>query len=215
MSIIVPGVVLAAGRSSRMGRAKALLPIGSSGETFVGRIVRTLREGGIDDVLVVAAGEANATTRALARESPPPRVVVNDRPELGQLASLQVALRLVDHPGVGGLLVTLVDVPLVSAETVRALLDAYRRTRAPVVRPVRRGRHGHPVIFDRLVFGELRRVGAGEGAKMIVRSHHAESFEVEVEDDGPFLDIDTPADYERVFERSLPDIATETRRLGD
>ena len=214
MSIIVPGVVLAAGRSSRMGRAKALLPTNTAGETFVGRIVRTLREGGVDDVLVVAAGEAAAITRALAGERPPPRVAVNDTPDLGQLSSLQAALQVVDRPGVGGLLVTLVDVPLVSVGTVRALLDAYRRTRAPVVRPVRRGRHGHPVIFDRVVFDELRQVGAGEGAKTVVRAHRAESFDVAVEDDGPFLDIDTRADYERVFARPLPGAAAD-ERLGD
>ena len=211
MSIIVPGVVLAAGRSSRMGRPKALLPTGRSGETFVARIVRTLREGGVDDVLVVAADEADSIGRALVRGGPPPRVVVNETPELGQLSSLQVALRVIDRPGVGGLLVTLVDVPLISAETVRILLDAYRRTRAPIVRPVRRGRHGHPVIFDRVVFDELRRVRVGEGARVVVRAHRSESLEVAVEADGPFLDIDTPVDYERVFGRSLPDAATDTR----
>ena len=204
MSIIIPGIVLAAGRSRRMGRAKALLPAGPTGETFLSRIVRGLREGGVDDVLVVVADGGTSLSDALASEQPPPRLVVNTNPELGQLSSLQVGLRAVNHPGIGGIVVTLVDVPLVSAETVRALLDAHRLTRAPVVRPVRRGRHGHPVIFDRSVFEELRHAKGNSGAKDIVHSHLEESVDVAVEEDGPFLDIDTPADYERVFKRQMP-----------
>ena len=204
MSIIVPGIVLAAGRSRRMGRAKALLPTGSSGETFIGRIVRVLRDGGIDDVLIVVADGRPSVTQALTNAEPSPRCVVNDAPDLGQISSLQVGLRAIDHPGVGGLLVTLVDVPLIAPETVRALLAAHSQTRAPVVRPERRGRHGHPVIFDRSVFDELRAASADAGAKAVVRAHLDESVEVPVEEDGPFLDIDTPADYERIFKRPMP-----------
>ena len=72
MSIIVPGIVLAAGRSRRMGRAKALLPIGSSGETFIGRIVRVLRDSGVDDVLIVVADGRPLVTQALTDAEPPP-----------------------------------------------------------------------------------------------------------------------------------------------
>ena len=204
MRIIVPGIVLAAGRSRRMGRAKALLPVGSSGETFVARIVRMLRDGGVDDVLIVVADEEPSIAAALVDVEPPPRCVVNRTPDSGQHSSLQVGLREVDRPGVGGVLATLVDVPLITAGVVRALLEAHSRTRAPVVRPVRRGRHGHPVIFDRSVFDELRSATAATGAKAVVRNHAAESVQVPVEDEGAFLDIDTPGDYERVFRQPIP-----------
>ena len=70
MSIIVPGIVLAAGRSRRMGRAKALLPAGSSGETFIDRIVRVLRDSGIDDVLIVVADGRLSVTQALTSAEP-------------------------------------------------------------------------------------------------------------------------------------------------
>ena len=100
---------------------------------------------------------------------------------------------------------TLVDVPLVSAETVRALLAAHRKTRPPLVRPFRSGRHGHPVIFDRAVFDDLRQADDTVGAKAVVQAHLDSSVDVPIEEDGPFCDIDTPADYERVFGRPLPD----------
>lgn len=199
--MIIPGVVLAAGRSTRMGRPKALLPAGPAGETFVGRIVRTLRAGGVDDVVVVAAGVAEEIGRVLAREEPPPRVVINPDPGRGQFSSLQVGLRTVSRPGVGGVLVTLVDVPLVSAGTVERLLAVHRRTGAPIVRPERQGRHGHPVIFDRSLFREIGAAPADSSAKAIIAAHRRESVSVPVAEDGPFRDIDTPAEYARAFDR--------------
>ena len=205
MLVVVPGVILAGGRSRRMGRAKAFLPVGTSGETFVSRLVRILRDGGVDDVLVVAAGDGAVMREALRAESVLSRLVLNSEPDRGQLSSLQVGLRAIDHPGVWGMLVTLVDVPLVSAETVRALLEVHRRTRAPVVRPIRHGRHGHPVIFDRAVFDELRKADPSVGAKAVVRAHEADAVAVEVDDEGAFLDIDTPDDYKRVFKQPVPD----------
>ena len=210
---MVPGVVLAGGRSSRMGRPKALLPAGA--ETFVGRIVRTLRDGGVGEVVVVApAADLAARIRAaLARHPAPPRVVLNPDPARGQLSSLLVGLDAVERPGVDAALVTLVDVPLATAATVRALLDRYHRTRAPIVRPARPDGpgHGHPVIFDRALFAELRRADPAAGAKPVVRAHEAEAEDVTVDDDGAFTDIDTPDDYRRAFGAPLPDDAARGR----
>jgi len=201
---MVPGVVLAAGASARMGRTKALLPTGMPGETFLSRIASTLVAAGVDDVVVVvdaARPEVAAAGRALPG---PIRLVANPEPQRGQLSSMLAALDVVDRPGVLGMLVTLADVPLVSVETVRALLAAHRRTRAPVVRPEMEGAHGHPVIFDRAVFDELRRATAPGGAKIVIRAHAADELCVRVSDPGAFLDVDTPEDYERAFGRPFP-----------
>ncbi len=197
---MIPAVILAGGASSRMsGRPKALLPTGPQGESFLGRIVQTFHEAGVDDVLVVAGFHLDEITRHVEEHGLQVRVLPNPHPEQGQLSSLLVALRAVDHPGVRAMLVTLVDLPLVSPTTVRVVLDAYQRTGAPLVRPASRGRHGHPVLFDRRLFDELRRADPERGAKPVVRAHAAEGVEVEVNDDGAFDDIDTPAEYERTF----------------
>ena len=197
---MIPGVVLAGGASSRMqGRPKALLPAGRGRETFLERIVSTLRAGGVDDVVIVTGHHHDAIAGHAARLRPMVRVARNPRPERGQLSSLLVALRVVDHPGVRAMLVTLVDLPLISAATVRAVLDAHRRTGAPLVRPGRDGRHGHPVVFDRGLFRELRLADPARGAKPVVRAHEAEECVVAVDDDGAFTDVDTPEDYRRCF----------------
>jgi molybdenum cofactor cytidylyltransferase len=202
----VPGVILAGGRSSRMGRPKALLPVDAR-DTFVSRLVRTLRAAGVAEVVVVAAadGPLDALRDALAAAPPAARLALNPDASRGQLSSLLAGLAAVDRPGVDALLMTLVDVPLVGVSTVRALLDAHARSRAPVVRPVRAAddAHGHPVIFDRSLFDALRGADPRTGAKPVVRARAAEIENVPVDDPGAFGDVDTPADYRRVFGRPL------------
>ena len=101
------------------------------------------------------------------------------------------------------MIVALVDVPLVPVEVVRAVLQAYRETGAPIVRPAKGVRHGHPVIFDRAVWDELRHADPAMGAKPVLEAHRAEIVDVPVEDEGAFQDIDTPEEYERLFGRGL------------
>ena len=102
---------------------------------------------------------------------------------------------------VRALLLTLVDVPLVNASTVRAVVERYRATGAPIVRPVRGLAHGHPVLIDRSLFAQLRSADRSQGAKPIVRSHVSPAGDVEVDDAGSFLDIDTPDEYARAIGR--------------
>jgi molybdenum cofactor cytidylyltransferase len=196
---MIPGIVLAAGKSSRMGRPKSLLPVEPGGESFLDRITRVLLEAGVGEVIVVLGSEASAVRAAVPWEKTArTRLVENPDYEQGQLSSLVAGLRAADRPGVRAVLVTLVDVPLVSAATVRAVLHAYRVSEgAPIVRPARRGRFGHPVIFDRRLFEELRHADPAAGAKLVVRAHSAEAWGVEVPDPGAFISIETPQDYER------------------
>lgn len=177
-----------------MGRPKALLPIGS--ESFLDRITRILYEAGIEEVIVVLGSGADTTRASLPEPSYRARLIENPRPEQGQLSSLLLGLRAADRPGVRAVLVTLVDLPLLAAETVRTVLEAYRKSAgARIVRPARAGRHGHPVIFDRTLFGELRDADPATGAKSVIHAHHLETIDVEVPDEGAFIDIDTPEDY--------------------
>jgi len=211
---MIPALVLAAGKSSRMGRTKALLPVGSSGETFLHRIIRVLREGGADAVVVVIGGDAAAVRASLPRDDVQISAVENPRYEEGQLSSLLVGLAAVEqrYDNVEAVMMTLVDLPLISAATVRAVRDAFlANPGAPVVRPRRGGRYGHPVIFNRRIFGELRRADPSKGAKPVVHAHAAEEVNVDVDDEGAFIDIDTPEDYERFIGSRLSDRATSPR----
>jgi molybdenum cofactor cytidylyltransferase len=195
---VIPAVVLAAGLSTRMGRPKPLLPL-PGGETFVTRIVRSFLEAGVDDVVVVLGHEADAVAAKLIESGIAARFVINEAYETGQLSSVLRGLNAVDRPGVRAMLLMLVDVPLVSAHTIRAVIERYKTTHAPIVRPVRGDEHGHPVLIDRSLFGLLRAADPAAGAKPVVRAHVSAAGDVPVEDDGAFFDIDTPAAYERVL----------------
>jgi CTP:molybdopterin cytidylyltransferase MocA len=122
--------------------------------------------------------------------------VVNPQPDEGQLTSLLAGLAAVEAPGVDGVLVTLVDVPLITAATVRLLCERAIVSPAAVVRAVHGGRHGHPVIFKRTLFAGLQRADPAVGAKAVMRAATIE--DVTVDDPGVVEDVDTPADYRRI-----------------
>lgn len=189
----VAGVILAGGQSSRMGTPKALLAVG--GETFLTRVVRTARAGGLDP-LVVVTGPSHPEIVARHGELAP-LLVRNPHPEEGQLSSLRVGLAALPS-GVDAAVVLLVDHPLVQAETVRALLRARAAQRAAMAVPVHAGRRGHPVLFGREVFAELAACPLEAGARAVVGADPTRVAEVEVQDAGVLADVDTPAEYARM-----------------
>jgi molybdenum cofactor cytidylyltransferase len=212
---VIPAIVLAAGRSTRRGRAKALLPIDDR-DTFLSRIVRTFLDAGVDDVVIVLGHEADAIAAsfsAYVADGLRARLIVNPDYDRGQLSSLESGLAIVDRPGVAAALVTLVDVPLVSAATVRAVLERYRRSGAPIVRPVNGERHGHPFLISRTLFDALRAADPAAGAKPLVRRHASAAGDVDVDDEGAFADADTVEDYQRLISGAYAD--ARERRRGD
>jgi molybdenum cofactor cytidylyltransferase len=192
--------VLAAGESTRMGSPKALLP-DEAGRTFVTRLLHTFHRAGVSDITIVTGSLHERIVAAVAADAPHQaaiRFARNPDPGRGQLSSMLAGLDAADAPGVAAVLVTLVDVPFVRAETVRAVIDAFERTLSPIVRPVRGNRHGHPVLFAKPLFDELRRADPAQGAKAVVRAHASSILNVEVDDEGALLDVDTPDEYERM-----------------
>ncbi len=204
---MIYGIVLAAGASSRMGQAKAALPFGQTGETVLSRIVSTILAGGVTEIAVVAGAHMDAVRHAMPRHERRARVIEHPGWEQGQLSSLLAGLDAIDGPLLEAVMVTPVDVPLVTPFTVAAVISAWRRTRAPIVRPADSStslrasgqRHGHPVIFDRAVFADLRAADPNIGAKAVFAIHRDRIVNVEVKDAGAFEDIDTPEDYERLI----------------
>jgi molybdenum cofactor cytidylyltransferase len=180
-----------------MGRPKALLS--SGGRTFVRLVLDTLSAGGVSDAVVVVRPGADPVAREVELAGFG-RVLVNGAPERGQLSSLLVGLDVVDREEVAAVLVTLVDVPLVTPKTIASLLVRARSSAAPILRAVHGGRHGHPVIFKRSMFDALRAADLTVGAKAVMRAHQIE--DVDVEDPGVFVDVDTPDDYARLVSGS-------------
>ena len=194
---MIAGIVLAAGRSRRMGRPKAFLQL--DGRSFLERAVAALRDGGCDPVVVVAGppGDPAADEISLAAARLGATVARNADPESPQVASLRAGLGALGD-GVEAAVVTPVDVPRVDAETVRALAAAFAAGGAPVAQPFDGARHGHPVLFARAVWPELMAEPLPEGARTVIHAHAARRAEVRVR--ALPADVDTPEDYRRLLE---------------
>ena len=201
---MVRGLILAAGASSRMGRPKAALPLADRVDTFLSRLLRTYIVAGIPEIIVVTGAHAELVRAAAGRVDARVRFEHNAQWEAGQLSSLLVGLNAPVPASrsdltIEAVLMTLVDVPLVSAATCARVVAAWRASRAPIVRPSRSDEHGHPVLFDRALFDALRAADPGQGAKMIVRAHADRILNVATDDQGAFADFDTDAQYQTLL----------------
>lgn len=186
------GFIPAAGLSSRMGSPKALLRV--EGAPFLSRAARALRDGGCAPIIVSVRDPGDDI--GLLALSEADRVVVPADPTRGPIAGLQAALPHVD-PGAGGIVVLPVDHPLVTPETVRALIAAAADPEAQIVLPTHGSRPGHPVFFAASVFRELMSPDLSEGARTVVRRDPDRVRVVAVEDPGVLANLDTPEDLLR------------------
>jgi molybdenum cofactor cytidylyltransferase len=189
---MIPAVILSAGESSRMGRPKALLPI--AGQTFIERIVGALQKTAVNKTFVVLGYHAEEMRQKV--EHLPVEILINPNYQQGQLSSLQVAVRRLQAETVcDGMLVHLVDHPYIDAKLVELMIRRFHETGSLIVVPRFGGKRGHPVIFSRKLFAELLDAPVNEGAKAVVNAHRAETLEIDTEDEGITLDIDTPELY--------------------
>ena len=189
---MIAAVVLSAGESSRMGRPKALLPI--EGETFIGRIVASLKHTQVGKIIVVLGHNADQLAAAIGPL--PVEILINTNYQLGQLSSLQVAVRnLLADADCDGILVHLVDHPYIDASLVDRMIRQFYESKKDIVVPRCRGKRGHPVLFSRRLFGELLDAPMDQGAKAVVNAHGDATLEIETDEEGITVDIDTPELY--------------------
>ena len=189
---MIVAVVLSAGESSRMGRPKALLPI--DGQTFIEKIVGALKKSSVAKVIVVLGHNADEMRRHI--QHLPIEILVNPDYKLGQLSSLQVAVRSLEKEAdCDGMLVHLVDHPYVNTQLLKSMIKLCEETAKLIIVPRYNGKRGHPVIFSRKLFKELLAAPMDQGAKAVVDAHRADTLEIDTEDEGITLDIDTPELY--------------------
>ncbi len=192
-------LVLAAGSSTRLGgHPKALLTT-TTGKTFVQQIADTAKAAGSGGVyVVIGAPHGDQIKKRL-----PPGVgsCVNPRPDRGMLSSIEVGLQSLPQ-NVSAVLVWPVDVPMVSIETVRAIMTA-----APgkIVTPICNGKGGHPIRIPRARFGDVSALDPEIGLRQIFEKHADKVERLNVTDDGVLVDVDTQADYDKLRAAHLPD----------
>jgi molybdenum cofactor cytidylyltransferase len=196
---VIVAVVLSAGESSRMGRPKALLPI--DGQTFIERIVAALKQAKVGKIIVILGHNARELQSKISHL--PVEILINTDYKLGQLSSLQLAVRYLQPDlDCDGMLVHLVDHPYLAPALVEEMIRRFYETKKRIIVPKFHGKRGHPVIFSNALFDEILSAPTEEGAKAVVNAHRAETLEIETEEDGIAVDIDTPELYQQHVRRA-------------
>lgn len=186
---MLAAVILAAGESRRMGAPKALLPYGST--TFLEHLLAATNHPQVGWTRVVVG--AHAREIAAATHLPADALVHNPDWPSGQLSSIHAALCSLPAGATDGMLLCLVDHPLVSASLIAQLIEHFYASGKLIVLPTYRGLRGHPVIFSAKLYEELLAAPLDKGARAVVWAHSADVLEVPTSEEGVVLNLNDPA----------------------
>ena len=192
---VLAGIVLAAGASTRMGGNKLFFEL--EGETLLRRAVRAAVSAGLDPVLVVLGHEAERARGKLADLACQP--VLNPDYARGQGSSLRAGVAALP-PQAAAVVVTLADMPFVTAGMIATVVERYRQGTAPLVVSDYGGVKAPPTLYDRSLFAEVLALEGEAGGRHVVEGHRDELLSVAFPAEA-LADLDVPADYERVKAR--------------
>jgi molybdenum cofactor cytidylyltransferase len=191
---MLAAVILSGGASRRMGSPKALLAY--QGRPFLQHLVDVTHHPRIGVRRIVLGAHAEPIAKAIDISAD--EIVINAEWEKGQLSSIQAALHSLP-PATDGILLCLIDHPLISAGLVSDLIARFHETRAPIVLPVFEGRRGHPVIFSSSVYSELEAAPLDVGARSVVWAHQNDICEHFTTEEGCILNLNDPETFARLI----------------
>jgi len=188
----VAAIILAAGRSRRMGEFKPLLPFGQ--RTVIESCVSNFRKAAIEEIVVVVGHRAAHIRQAL--NSVPVNFVDNHNPDGEMSVSIQLGIEIISRAA-SAVLITPVDHPAVPPAIVTLMIESWRAG-AKLIQPEFREKGGHPVLIDLKYRHELMDLNPETGLRSFFANHRQEVFRLAV--DSPFVaqDMDTWDDYLRL-----------------
>ena len=192
---MLAAVILSGGASSRMGSPKALLPY--QGRPFLEHLLEITTRPEIGARKVVLGADADSIAKVIPLKAN--EIVINPDWEKGQLSSIQAGVRKLPA-GTDGILLFLIDHPLISSALVGELIAQFYKSKKPIVLPVYEGRRGHPVIFSASLYSELLRAPLEKGARAVVWAHADEVDEVRTNEEGCVLNLNDPETLNRAMD---------------
>lgn len=196
---MLAAVILSGGESSRMGSPKALVPLGPGGQTFLEHLLEITRQPEIGWTRIVLGKHTEEISRALSLD--PASIVVNPDWKLGQISSIQAAIRSLPAGETNGVMLFLVDHPLISSALVAKLVAEFNASDRPIVIPTFHGKRGHPVIFGERLYNELLAASPEQGAREVVWAHANEVHEVPTDEEGIILNLNSPEALRQALNR--------------
>lgn len=189
MPIPVSAILLAAGSSRRTGQLKQLLPLGD--KPIIRHCLDCIIASGIKDIVAVVGqkGEIVKTINDL-----PVKIVFNEAPESEMAESVRIGLRVIDDSSTG-VLICLSDHPLVLPETLRVLIDSHSGDPGKIIIPMYTGKRGHPSLFP---IHAIKEIFEGLNLRDVINKTPGRIKNINVEDEGILLDMDTIEDYKKI-----------------
>jgi molybdenum cofactor cytidylyltransferase len=189
-SPFVAAVILAAGRSTRMGQAKQLLPLGNT--TVLETTIANVQRSAASEVVLVLGAAADRI-----RLQPGIHTVFNPNYEQGMASSLQAGISALS-PAITAALIVLGDQPFVQPATLDQLISSHHHAGDSILIPTWQGTRGNPVLIPRGLFPEVMQLEGDTGCRVLFGRHPEALENIEVEDEGILLDIDNQEDYRRL-----------------
>jgi molybdenum cofactor cytidylyltransferase len=193
---MISAILLAAGESRRMGGDfKPLMKWGT--RTVIGACIDNLKRSRVDEIIVVLGFRESEIRARLAGAGV--QFAINREYAKGMLSSLKTGLPLVS-PRCEGVLIALVDQPMVGPEAINPLVISFGDYEKRISIPTYEGKHGHPIVISRDFEEEIMKLDDAdpEGLKALINAHRHEIQEVPVESAAILEDIDSPEDYARL-----------------
>ncbi|HEX3270641.1 MAG TPA: molybdenum cofactor cytidylyltransferase [Ktedonobacterales bacterium] len=197
----VAAIILAAGRSSRMGSHKLLLPY--KGRPIVNWVLVAACASQTDPVIIVLGHEAQQVDAALQAE----RwflAIHNPWYADGMSTSLRIGLAATPK-NADGAIILLGDQPLITPEIIDAMIAESARDPDVIIAASYQGRRGNPVLFPRQYFGELEAITGDEGGRSVLARHPEQVRLVEIDDALAGFDVDTPEEYQTLVSEDALD----------
>ncbi|WP_424765577.1 nucleotidyltransferase family protein [Paenibacillus sp. sgz302251] len=187
-------VILAAGYARRMGSPKLLLPIDK--ESMLRHVTRKALRTRAIGVAIVVNGELPELMETI--DDLDVVILPNHEASLGMSASVRIAVSHLEHVSSDAGVIMLADQPGMDPSVIEQVMERYAETKAPVVQPAYQGKPGHPVLFGKAVYSELRNVNGDQGGRHVVAKYASERELVNIDSAEP-EDIDVLDDYFRLI----------------
>ncbi len=192
---MITAIILAAGKSTRMGKPKMLLPWRNV--TIIEQVIQTIQNAGIHKIVVITGGHRHDVEKAIQKYEVD--IIFNAQYEAGEmLSSIQCGIRATSaHNANDAILICLGDQPQVQAGSVRQIVQEYAQAQNQLVVPSHQKRRGHPWLVGGKFWDEIMNMQEGETMRDFLNKHNSEIRYVEINSSDVLQDIDTQEDYKK------------------
>jgi molybdenum cofactor cytidylyltransferase len=193
---MISAIVLAAGKSTRIGVCKQLLKL--KGKSMIEHTISNVKKSSVDEIIVVLGFMASEISKVVRGN----KIVVNNDYGNGLSYSLKKGLKAVNKHSEAVIFI-LADQPLINGDVINLLISHYRKTGAKIIVPLHEGKRGNPVLIDKSLFYEINNLTGDIGARFIIKKNEECVSGVDVNTNTILIDIDTEGDYLNVKKKLM------------